>query len=75
MFTVPKGRKYILEVKSIYTLTKNIEVNFKKFKAASLALEGTGRSLLLAISSRNGDTVFIHKPDRRKIKKFLTDKE
>lgn len=75
MFTSPKGRNYILEVKSIYTLTKDIEVNLKKFKATSLALEGTDKSLLLAISDKDGDTVFIHKPDRSKIRNFLTDNE
>lgn len=75
-FISPDGKKYLLEVKSTYTLTCDWAKNLQKFKAANLWCKNNGCTFLLSVSEKNDSSClsFCKNPTPEKIRNLLKSK-
>lgn len=66
------GRRYLVEVKSSYTLIADIHRNLAKFRAATKIANQLGLTFVLAVASQNELTDWIPNPTLRKLAKWVS---
>ena len=66
------GTQYVLEVKCVYTLRSNWEVNLKKFRAARRFCKRNGLEFSVLLFDNKGSTVdVVHRPTAKRLERSL----